>query len=174
MPNITAISMDPSSTQTGYSIYQQRDCSIELIDFGSIKPPAKLPAVERVESMVIDLGVLISKHKPAQGFIECLGKATYQRGGKSGNAGEHVLRKAWAVLYALLVEQLGLYNIYGVTPQTWKGNRPKEYTLDIVNKTYSLELIPKENDIADAIYLGGWFLERQKIDPIQPILRCNL
>ena len=73
-----------------------------------------------------------------------------------------------------MVEQLGLYNIYGVTPQTWKGNRPKEYTLDIVNKTYSLELIPKENDIADAIYLGGWFLERQKIDPIQPILRCNL
>ena len=170
------LALDPSSTCTGWAVFHRNArAGIKLHRYGRVKASKRLSVPERVESMVIDLGVVIMKESPDCAFIERPGKANYfNKQGQRTSSGTDTLYHAWACIYAMLAEHLGLYNVYGVRPQSWKGNGSKLATIETVNLAYGLSLTLTENDMADAVYMGGWFLERQKIDPIKPLVRCDL
>jgi Holliday junction resolvasome RuvABC endonuclease subunit len=180
-PDLRVLAIDPSSTATGWALFE---CTEDyrapgLLDYGAIKPKRNQDNHKRIEAMALGVDILCEQHRPHLAFIETMGKAPYIRKGPNGQvvqtvANQATLRQAWAVIFAALVANLTFENVYGVSPQRWKGSKSKDYTLDIVNTLYGLELQSKDNDQADAIYIGQWFIKTQGIDPLPPLIRCPL
>ena len=152
------LSIDPSSTATGWAVW---DGNI-LKSHGVIRPKKKYDADERSRLTVTAISDLLYAYE--------IGQAIYEEAQKIdayGRKNIHIYKKAVRRVMARLVSELGEENVYPIDPQGWKGNVKKAHTIRIVNLTYGLELT--DDNEADAIGIGQWFLKRQKIDPIKPV-----
>ncbi|GAF92409.1 unnamed protein product [marine sediment metagenome] len=156
---VTTISLDPSSTATGFAIWQWGKLSCH----GVIKPPRKDEADERIRKMVEFVEDLIATYNVSQAVFEEPQKI--DPGGYKKNL--WIYKKAVQNISSHLVTLLGEGNVYPVGPQMWKGSSKKKHTLREVNLIYGLELT--DDNEADAIKIGEWFLQRQRFNPIPPI-----
>ena len=154
------LSIDPSSTATGWAVWYGGD----LGPHGVIKPSRKCEADERVSQTIEVLTDMLG--------VYAITRAVYEEAQKIdayNRKGIHIYKKAVRVIAMTLVDILGKDNVYTIDPQTWKGSDKKEHTIRKVNLVYRLDLQNKDNDEADAIGIGEWFLKRQKINPIKPV-----
>jgi len=67
-------------------------------------------------------------------------------------------------IFGILGEHLGYQHITFIPVYQWKGQLPKQLTTVRVNRKYHLHLDWKtnENNIADAIAIGDWYLNERK------------
>ena len=157
------IPIDPSSTRTGYAVMTGTQ-SCDLIDFGLIKPKKTLKAHERVRVMTQALESLIETHEPDLILIEMTSGKVNRGRNKGGGAGQSIYGYAVGHIAGRMEKKVGEDNVDMVFENDWTRGRSKEARAQIVRMCFSKYLSFKGDsglDVADAIGIGLWWLERE-------------
>lgn len=165
---VMLLSIDPSLTSTGYAVWEVADwqwTKNSLLRYGCYETDIGDGSTgERLDLLVGTVREIIKDW-----FIE---EVVYEKAASVNYAGRgqkniDKYRNAVANVERACVDQVGRENVYGVTAPTWKGTANKKATLKEVNALLDLELKFADNDIADAMKIGIWFIERQRLHPIK-------
>lgn len=168
------LSLDPSSTKTGYAFLQcsaDYRGSIGLLEHGVIKPKGS-DEQTRFESLADELRYLIEKNDPDEAVFEKANPVFRNRPYNRRNHLQYV--QAVNVAEQVLCQRLGARNVYGLFAETWKQTEKKRITVRRANLLFDLDLSEtRDHDIADAIMLGVFYIERQRYSPLPTILECT-
>lgn len=164
------LSLDPSLTCTGWAVWNVSDCwrEVDLEDFDNIKTcPEDAGNDEDVDNDRLwyiseSINKIIKDCDIEQVVYEKDCPYNYTGRGR-GQKNMDKYRRAVTYIYAHCTIAVGRKNVYGVFADTWKGTEKKHATIKNVNSLYGLDLKKKDNDIADAIAVGHWFIKRQRI-----------
>jgi crossover junction endodeoxyribonuclease RuvC len=145
------IGIDPGTAITGYAIVAKTLKGLSLIDFGCIRPPAKLKLSLRYKILYESVAELIKKYTPTAMAIESqfVNKLNPQVGIKVGMA------RGVITLAASLSE----IDIFEYTPKAVKlaatgtGNASKEQMQGMIQQYFRLKNPPEPLDAADALAL---------------------
>lgn len=151
---MTQLSLDPSSTCTGYAVMTGPD---SLIDAGRLLPAKKnAPANERIESILKDLAALIKQYQPDRIIIEDTSGKVGKRHKGSG-AGLAVHGKAIGAVWQTCRRYID--GVHCVCENEWTRGVPKLKRQMIVAATFKGYNATKDGggDVSDAIGLGRWF-----------------
>lgn len=168
--------VDPSSTKTGYAFLR---CAadfrgdIKLLDRGVIKPKGN-DEQTRFQFLEEELSYLLQSNEPDNAVFEKANPVYRNRPYNRRNHLKYV--QAVHLTEQVLNNALGARNVYGVYPETWKQTEKKYITVRRANLLFHLNLDEKkDHDIADAIMLGVFFIERQRVpeSALPPVLECT-
>lgn len=153
------ISIDPSSTSTGWAVFQFDSKTCELIDSGQWNlSKGNHTLIDRIDSLRDNLHGLCREWCPDVCSYEC--PDIYTNPKFKGAKTQIAYRKAVDCTKQVLWERLGVKNCFGVTVREWKDTKSKKCTLNEVNYKYNLKLTNKEDDRGDAIGIGDEYLQR--------------
>ena len=152
------LSLDPSSTCTGWACFDDG----ELIDYGSFRPPQKADVSYRIDWTGGQVSDLIRRRGDIDRVV--IEDAAPPYGNK--RRGHDVYVRAVSFIRWECEGILGKDAVEMVMPVTWKSSAKKIDTIRVVNAEHDLELVKKDNDIADAIALGDWYLRKLNYDRI--------
>lgn len=164
------LAVDPSIKKTGWAVLSSNGPRVQ--SYGVYKPKA-----QHGKDRYSDL----RNRAEGMAVCNCADVAIFEKAGppysnRSGGWKRHqVYVQAVGAVQSGLIDALGPQNVYGVFPSTWKQTKKKKITIREVNFLFGLDLAEKDHDIADAIMLGVFFIERQKIKAtsLPPILECT-
>lgn len=170
----TLIALDPSITCTGYAVFMLNG----LVECGRITTRAeyqrnkvrhKVPAHERIDELIRDLGGVFDR-LPASSevVIEITsGKTSGRHGGGGAGLATYGMAVGHIVRYA--IERFGEDRVHQVYENDWtrgKGGKDKR----IAHCRYCYPMYAERfadmdtgGDIADAILLGDWWINNQRI-----------
>ena len=145
------IGIDPGIPTTGYSILENINGNIRLLDYGCIKTKSGLPNSVRLEQLADDLQTLIKKWQPQFSAIE---KLFFQNNIKTAM----IVSEARGVI----IQTLGHHGveINEFTPLEVKsaicgyGKADKKMVQQMVKIILGLKNTPKPDDAADAIAIA--------------------
>lgn len=144
-----AIGIDPGTATTGYGLVREnRDGSLEAVDFGVITTPKDMPDAERLDMLYQQLTGILRQHKPATCGVE---KLFFQ---KNITNAITVGQARGVILLALA--QAGL-DVGEYTPNEVKlavsgyGSADKRQMQEMVRVLLALPKIPRPDDAADAL-----------------------
>lgn len=153
------LSLDPSSTSTGWAIFEYDDKVCSLVDSGQWDlSKGKAILHDRIERLEDNIRYLYTEWRPNISVYETPDLFTQKK--FSGAKTQIAYRSAIDRTKGVLWELLGMSNCYGVRVQDWKNSKSKKITIYEVNDNFELYLTLKENDRADAIGLGDAFMQR--------------
>jgi hypothetical protein len=165
---VILLALDPSSTCTGYAVWRAG----ELHAAGLLRPPAKLPAEQRVGRMIKDLEDVYDEHVPTHAVIEIPDAHVHGARKRAGGAGLALYGMAAGMLYVatcLLIDELlprsEGHHVSRVTPvraSEWTGGSRKRVRQGVVAATVPQydAAADRGADAADAIALGRWWMRR--------------
>ncbi|MEJ5224861.1 MAG: crossover junction endodeoxyribonuclease RuvC [Anaerolineales bacterium] len=146
------LGIDPGTATTGYGLVRdQRDGSLQAVDFGVIETPKDLPMPQRLVMLYDALSALIAKHHPDSAGLE---KLFFQ---KNITTAITVGQARGVILLALA--QAGL-ETGEYTPNEVKqavsgyGSAGKKQVQEMVRVLLGLPAIPKPDDAADALAIA--------------------
>ena len=163
------LTIDPSLTCTGYAVWDIRKTwqynKHSLIFYDSVSPDATEEFHARMSYLINSIRECLREHLISLVVYERASDFHY------ANRGVKNYQKYTEAVHGIKYICIDFFdgspkNVIGVTAPTWKGSGKKKDTLNKVNLFFGLDLKVKDNDIADAIGLGMWFLDRQRIAPI--------
>lgn len=144
------LGIDPGTRITGYGIISSGQIP-SVLDFGCIRPPAKLPLPERYKILFESIEILLEKHNPTAVAIESqFVLKNAQSAIKLGMA------KAMAVLAAARKN----IPIFEFAPKKAKlavvgnGNASKQQVQKMIQVLLRLPHLPEPEDAADALALA--------------------
>ncbi len=144
-----ALGIDPGTATTGYGLVRERpDGSLEMVAYGTIKTPAKLPAHQRLVRLYDELREILLLHQPERCAVE---KLFFQRNVSTAIA----VGQARGVVM-LAIAQAGL-DVAEYTPNEVKqavagyGSAEKRQVQEMVRVLLSMPEIPRPDDAADAL-----------------------
>ena len=152
---MTTLTLDPSSTRTGYAIGTSRT---HLIEAG-ILTPSKGNPVERAYAMAKDAVALIRDHVPATVVIET--PSPQAPHGKAGARGQATYGMAVGIILATV--RSVHRNVELVRADVWKRRVPKKHLIDCIANDFPQydRKADRGGDCADAIgLLQWWYCER--------------
>jgi Holliday junction resolvasome RuvABC endonuclease subunit len=165
---VILLALDPSSTCTGYAVWRAG----ELHAAGLLRPPAKLPAEQRVWKMIQDLITISKENRPTHAVIEIPDAHIARRCKQWGGAGMALYGMAAGMLYVMTCTLLDCRNpnreylaesrVTPVRASEWTGGSRKRLRQRLV----AAELpqydaaADRGADAADAIALGRWWMRR--------------
>ena len=161
---INILSIDPSTTCCGYAVLC---CDSEwkgenLLEKGNIQPPKKMSIFDKRDMLRDYLLPIISDYPIDCVFIE---KAPLPYKCKFSRS-IAILQATIVFLYDNARNQLSPGQVFGACAQTWKGSEGKPITLRNCNYYFKTTLdveVKGDTDIADAIMMGQWFIERMRL-----------
>lgn len=166
------LSIDPSSTRTGYAIMttEQPDGVVEA---GYLKPHrTKDPPITRIDAMCDDLLQLIQSEQPTHAAIELTSGKVGKRH-KGRGAGLATYGMAIGAMWQTMRDHMpdGDACCYAITENLWTAGQPKAKRLGLLAQIYPAyaSQVGKDRggDVGDAIGLGRWwFIEMRKLDEI--------
>lgn len=142
------IGIDPGIATTGFSIIENINGKISLLDYGCIRTQAGLKQAERLKQIAIDLNTLIDRWKPNKASIE---KLFFAKNVKTAM----VVAEARGVIMQKLTEKGVETNEY--SPLEIKnaicgyGKADKKMVQQMLKIILALKETPKPDDAADAI-----------------------
>jgi crossover junction endodeoxyribonuclease RuvC len=146
---MTVLGIDPGTATTGYGLIREReDGSLQIVEYGAILTPAKMPMPERLLELHNQLKDLIALHRPDSGAVEKL--FVYRNVTNAISVGQ-------ARGVALLTMAQAHLDIFEYTPMEVKqavagyGGADKPQIQMMVKALLELEEIPKPDDAADAL-----------------------
>jgi len=153
------ISIDPSSTRTGWAV---GDVGIE--DAGAIKNAGKC-YTERVKSTIEGLDVIMAAYPIDTAIIEIPSGKTHGRLRGRNISGLPVYGFAVGAVWLLLVSKLKVENVNTAFDNQWTHGKNKEYRKPLAAHLYPkyTKLKDSGGDISDAICLWDWFKKQQLI-----------
>lgn len=157
------ISIDPSSTCTGWAVFEYTPKKCKLIDSGQWDlKKHNSTLIDRIDCLYENINSLCTEWSPDVAVYEKPNIFTNPKW--SGAKTQNAYRKAMDATKGALWSRVGQAKCYGVTVAEWKGSKSKICTVHEVNDEYDLKLTIKENDRADSIGLGDAFLQRLGTD----------
>ena len=142
------IGIDPGIAIIGFSIVEEKNGNIELIDYGCIRTKAGLKTSTRLNQIAEDLHTIIKKWQPERASVE---KLFFKKNVKTGIA----VAQARGVIIQKLTEKGVEMEEY--TPLEIKtavcgyGKADKKMVQQMVKMTFNLNHTPQPDDAADAI-----------------------
>lgn len=154
----TILGIDPGTKITGYGIIQKEKLP-KLIDFGAIRPPAKLPLHQRYHILYENIERLILLHKPTVIVVESqFVQKNIQSAMKIG--------MAKGVVYLLAAKHN--LELYEYAPREAKlavvgsGSASKYQVQKMIQALFSLSKLPTPEDAADALSLAICHMHQSK------------
>ena len=169
--NGTILSLDPSSTRTGWALLSQGE---QLLQGGIIKPhKQKCEAQYRIAQMCKDLEQLLAEIEPETILLEWpsghVGRKRHQGGGAGlsiyGAACGSLWRTCEHWIRSLPPEQQSQTEVELVLESDWTRGIPKSDRIAGVASRFK-EYDPAADpggDLADAIGLGCWYLKEYRM-----------
>ena len=165
------LALDVSSTAAGWAVFREG----LLDDFGLIRPPGRLPAIDRI-------GLIREGVEDVVGVEHCFVCALEWSGGKvHGRLGRvhglAVLGQAQGVVYERL-RSLGVPT-WPVGEGEWTGKRPKAARaaeIRLRHPEYARWAEANKDaggDVSDAIGLGEWAMARARVAAMVLLARAN-
>ncbi len=164
------VSLDPSSTCTGYAAFEIRQSGLRLLDGGRLR--SKGDVVRRVLDMRLDLRNVLHDHVPAYIIVE-VPTGKQQTRNPERKSGFPVWAMAagalWMVCEEWAADREVRYALQGPRPQVvpvsneWTRGQGKKPHRKIMAHTMHPAYDPatdKGGDIADAICLAEWWWRR--------------
>ena len=150
------LSLDPSSTCTGYAVFDGR----RIVESGCIRVKQRCGAELRIANICNDVADLVADHAPLHIIVE-----TPPRTPRAARRSSITLPiygwavgAVWATCRECSEHAVGIHCIPG---DEWIGRQSKAQRLQRVRLLYkSLVLTEKDHDAVDAIALGVWWLDR--------------
>ncbi len=154
------IGIDPGTAIVGFSIIDENNGEISLVDYGCIRTPKGLDQHIRLNQIAEDLSTIIKKYKPEKASIE---KLFFQKNIKTAMS----VSEARGVIMQKLTEK-------GIMPEEYTpleiktsvcgyGKADKKMVQEMVKAIFNLKEIPQPDDAADAIAAGICLLNSLKI-----------
>jgi crossover junction endodeoxyribonuclease RuvC len=147
----TIIAIDPGTRITGYALIKVSHHTIELLDFGCIKPPVKASLSDRYLIINESIEELIIKYGPHEMAIETQFVAE--------NA-QSALKLGIAFGMALISGKKRGLKVFGYSPRevkcavTGTGNASKSQLQGSVARSLRLKILPQPQDAADALAIA--------------------
>jgi crossover junction endodeoxyribonuclease RuvC len=145
------IGLDPGTATTGYSILENINGNMRLLDYGCIRTAAGLGIEVRLDQIADDLKTIVKKWEPQHASVE---KIYFQKNTKTAID----VAQARGVMVQKLTE-FGV-NFHEYTPLEVKmsvcayGKADKKMVQQMVKMILRLQETPKPDDAADAIALA--------------------
>jgi len=142
------LGIDPGTATTGFSILQNLDGELKLLDYGCIRTAAGLKSGTRLNQIAQDITVLIKKYNPNRASVE---KLFFQKNVKTAMS---VAEARGVIVQKLTAEGI---DIAEFTPLEIKsavcgyGKADKKMVQEMTRVILKLKEIPKPDDAADAI-----------------------
>jgi len=142
------IGIDPGTLVTGYGIIEYSDNSYQAVDYGCIRPPAKMLLSERYRIIYEGVQKLIKKYTPTQMSIESI---FYSKNPLSSIK----LGQARGVIL-LAASEAGV-SIYEYSPRRIKqavvgnGGAAKVQLQGMIKHLLTLDELPEPMDVSDAL-----------------------
>lgn len=145
------IGIDPGTVVTGYGIVACINGIHKALDFGCIKPPAKLKLTDRYLIIFNGVEQLIKTYQPQALVVET---QYVQKNVQSA------LKLGMARGIAIIAAKKNGLNVYEYAPSSAKravvgnGNASKYQVQKMVQNLLALDLLPEPEDAADALALA--------------------
>ena len=156
---MTWLSLDPSSTRTGYAVWSDRPAADTLLESGTLSPEkTDETAVQRIQTMASELIHLVDQYKTARAVIEI--PNTHQHGKLRGRSqGQAVYGMAVGWMCGRVWERIPAITY---TDNSWTGRSSKTERVIAVETTFPHYNRSKDRgyDECDALSLGLWFAQR--------------
>lgn len=158
------LSIDPSSTRTGYAVMADK---MTLIEHGILTPAkTRHPPVLRVNAMIEELGDILKEYKPDKIIVESPSIAHGGIQARSGGAGAAIYGFAAGAIYQKCYEWSK--ETEAIEVQKWTQRVPKLKRQQLICMAFTKYDPEKDRggDIADAIGLGLWWFSQKKAQRI--------
>lgn len=154
------LGIDPGTALTGYGLVRQDAAGkLQLVDFGAISTPARLPMAERLRRLHQELTDIIQLHQPEIGAVE---KLFYQR-----NVSTAISVGQGRGVAILALAQAGV-KVDEYTPGEVKqavcgyGGADKVQVQRMVQALLEMNELPQPDDAADALAVAICCLHSQQ------------
>lgn len=180
----TFLALDPSSTCTGWAIFSHSNDfgKWQLIQLGRLAPPAHRPAWDRIKAQADELTTILTRHCPDLAVIEVASNLVHsaaraRKQSRFSLGGLMTLAHGQGVLIGTI--QGGHLPWIPIKETEWTAGIPKT-----ARATRTAKLVPqyaawlKTNndpglDVADAVGLGDWFAQTQRIKHLTAEHQCK-
>jgi crossover junction endodeoxyribonuclease RuvC len=147
-----AIGIDPGTATTGYGfVHLTKNGELELVDYGVITTPSKMPMPDRLQQLHNQLSQLLALHRPNCSAVE---KLYFQRNVSTA------ISVGQARGVALLALAEAGVQVAEYTPREIKqaivgyGGAEKKQIQKMVQTLLEMESIPHPDDAADALAIA--------------------
>jgi len=146
------IGIDPGTATTGYGfVHLTQNGELELVDYGVITTPSKMPMPDRLQQLHSQLSQLLALHRPNTGAVE---KLYFQRNVSSAIS----VGQARGVTLLALAEagvQVAEYSPREIKQAiVGYGGAEKKQIQQMVRTLLEMESIPEPDDAADALAIA--------------------
>lgn len=161
------LSLDPSSTCTGYAVFGRGDGAWTLSEAGLLKPTkAGASLIYRVQWLVEDIRGILDYLAPRTVLVEAPGGKQYTRDpGKTSSlpAWAFAAGAAFGACHLWALENNSITDCIGV-PITWTRGTTKDTRADAVHAQWPRFQWPKRKgyDAEDAAALAWWWLNQRR------------
>jgi hypothetical protein len=155
------LSLDPSTTATGYAVLGRGARGPTLIECGVLTArKASSPAITRVCEICDELGGLVAQHSPTCAVVETVAPNVYRR---RPTAGLLTYAMGVGMIYGTVRALLVGKPVFGIPPTTWTRGKKKPDRIACAAMMFP-SYDPSQDpggDAGDAIGLGCWFVFEQ-------------
>lgn len=147
----TIIGIDPGIADTGYGVIKEENGKLLVLEYGSIKTPAKTGLPERLNALRKKLSVLLEKYNPDLAVVEQLFFCTNVKTALTVGQARGVIIVSLAEQKIKIIELTPLQVKQGLTGY---GKADKKQMQQMVKAVLGLKEIPKPDDAADALAMA--------------------
>ncbi|TKJ28711.1 MAG: crossover junction endodeoxyribonuclease RuvC [Chloroflexi bacterium B3_Chlor] len=157
------LGIDPGTAITGWGVVGKDADDLHLVDFGTIDTSKNSPLPQRLQTIHLQLGELISQHRPDAVAVEKLFFSKNVRTAMSVGQARGV---------ALLAVAEGGLPLYEYTPLEVKqsvvgyGRATKDQVQQLVKLLLGLDFVPQPDDAADAIAVAICHIHSARLQAI--------
>lgn len=157
------LGIDPGTAITGWGVVSKDADDLHLVDFGTIDTSKNSPLPQRLQTIHLQLGELISQHRPDAVAVEKLFFSKNVRTAMSVGQARGV---------ALLAVAEGGLPLYEYTPLEVKqsvvgyGRATKDQVQQLVKLLLGLDFVPQPDDAADAIAVAICHIHSARLQAI--------
>jgi crossover junction endodeoxyribonuclease RuvC len=159
------LGIDPGTATTGYGLVRENtDANLEVVEYGTILTPAKLPMPERLLELYRRLNEILLLHHPDTGAVEKLFFQSNVRTALSVGQARGVALLALAQAGLEVAEYTPLQVKSAVTGY---GGAGKDQVQQMVRALLSLPEVPTPDDAADALAVAICHLHSYRINALK-------
>lgn len=147
----TIIGIDPGIADTGYGVIKEENGKLLVLEYGSIRTPAKTALPERLNALRKKLSALLEKYNPELAVVEQLFFCTNVKTALTVGQARGVIIVSLAEQKIKIIELTPLQVKQGLTGY---GKADKKQMQQMVKAVLDLKEIPKPDDAADALAMA--------------------
>jgi hypothetical protein len=161
---MTILSLDPSSTRTGYAIHgwDATTAGETLVEAGYLKPRAADSPLKRIRAMAADFRDMLAEVNPEVVVIEWTSGKVNRRRHKGGGAGLSIYGGAAGYMISEADRAMPAEAVFTPLENDWTNGVEKLTRQDFIAALYPAYAahMAKDDggDVADAIGLGRWWI----------------